>query len=206
MCNYLRFGIINLMQQVYTTIFQGKKIPVFVDDSLFWSSLKMSSGRILIKKSLAGDIQKFTKEYNIFCKTRLEKIINKQVNKLLNKRVKVNIKYLKSDGTKFTKSERLSAKDHIKALEYNPTKIIIDLYEKQWGINKVDNRNKNYELHFNLNLIKYGTDDQIQYVVAHEITHIFYRNHDQEFYNLLRDYTGWGEKNSGIFGIVILPS
>ncbi|NJS41623.1 M48 family metallopeptidase [Candidatus Gracilibacteria bacterium] len=124
----------------------------------------------------------------------IRKIINKQVNKLLNKRVKVNIKYLKSDGTKFTKSERLSAKDHIKALEYNTPKIIIDLYEKQWGINKVDNRNKNYELHFNLNLIKFGTIDQIQYVVAHEIAHIFYRNHDQEFYNLLRDYTGWGEK------------
>jgi len=182
------------MQQVYTAIFQGKKLPVYVDDSLFWSSLRLSSGRILIKKSLAGDIKKFTKEYNNFCKNRLEKIVTRQVNRLLNKRVKVNIKYVRSDGAKFTKTERVSASGHIKDLDYKPTKIIIDLYEKEWGINKVNDRNKNFELHFNLNLIKFGSDDQIRYVVAHEIAHIFYRDHGREFYNLLHDYTGWGEK------------
>lgn len=182
------------MNPSYNLLFKGKKYSAFVDDSLFWTDFKFVGEKFLIKSSLANNKKRFQKEYDKFCKNSLKKIIDKRIRKLLGKTVRVKINYTKSNGEGFTENKKMSAEEYIKLRQFNKTEIIIDLYEGLWGSNYIDKKNKNYVLKFNLNLIKYGNEEQIIYVMAHEIAHIFYRDHGNDFFDLLKQYTGWGER------------
>lgn len=73
---------------------------------------------------------------------------------------------------------------------------IVEAYSKKLGIEKPDFKvkyqskrwgscTKKNQLNFNL-LIAMGPMSQIEYVVAHELCHIRYKNHSSEFWQLLR--------------------
>jgi predicted metal-dependent hydrolase len=166
----------------------GKQVPVFIASS--GNGFEFTNGKVKVGSRTGQDIDKLNQEYEKFCKLELRKIVDKQIQKLRHKKVKVKLDFIQGNK-KIQKDEFLSVNDYLDRFGYSrDIKIEIGVADKEWGINSIDPKNKQFTLFFNQSLIKYDSGRHIEYVVAHELTHIFHRHHQQEFHNTLaRLYT-----------------
>ena len=118
------------------------------------------------------------------------------------KEIDIDLNY--TDGTK--KKTKVSVNSYLKLCGYEPKiEYKVGVYEKEWGINELKAGTKNFTLYFNVNLIKYDSGSHIEYVVAHELAHVFFRDHGTEFNDaLFKLYPR--KKESEYFFNIRLPS
>lgn len=165
--------------------FYGKKVEVFANPSQ-WSELKYSGGKFWINKGVA-DENKLNSLFDQFCDRELVKIVQRQIDSLVYKSIWVNLPYTRGQE-KFTKKTKISVYEYLKLINFSQKiEFKIGSYEKEWGINEIDPKQKKFILYFNLNLIKYDNGEHIRYVVAHELAHIFCRDHGTEFNKVLEN-------------------
>jgi hypothetical protein len=169
------------MQVVGSVVYQGKKVEI-VGNPKQWEDFKMVGGKFVINQRLLSDFKLVEEAYNKFCDLEIRKIIDRQIGKLRTKEIDIDLNY--TDGTK--KKTKVSVNSYLKLCGYE-SKIDykIGVYEKEWGINELKAGAKNFTLYFNLNLIKYDSGSHIEYVVAHELAHVFFRDHGVEFNDAL---------------------
>ena len=123
-----------------------------------------------------------------FYKKHLEKFLKGgmfgggPVDKYLSQIVSFNVRY--TDGSQ--KKLRMSAKKYLEELGFKTkVKVEVGFYTKEWGINKVNSKQKEFILYFNTHLMS-KDPDYIKYVVAHEVAHIFVRDHSKQFDTVVR--------------------
>ena len=181
----------------YTAPYMGKIRDVV--ETKQWTDLNFKNGKFLINSSLAKDFNKFVLSYEKYCKSALAKIIQGSINQLKNKRVKVSLEY-QQGNKKFFKEVKISISEYLKAIGFQPKiKFEIGKYEKEWGINQINPKQKNFVLFFNQNLIKYDSGRHIQHVVAHELAHVFIRNHGPEFHKILAQLDPYKNQSENFF-------
>ena len=174
------------MQKLGTVLYQGKKPELWLNpkqwEAWVWKS---GLGRFEVSTDATKTQESLNKAFDDYCTAELKKIIDVQIAQLRQKKVDVDIPH--TDGKKtFDKTLNLSVDDYLtlyqfsKKLDYK-----IGAYEKEWGINEINPTKKIFTLHFNLNLIKYDSGEHIKYVVAHELTHVFHRDHGPKFQQTL---------------------
>lgn len=167
--------------QVGTAPYMGKRLPIIVDEKQ-WRQFRLVSKReFRVKPKLGNDLNRFNKYYNNFLENQLSALIKKYMKQYLNKKIRYEILY--TDGSK--KKQKLSAKEYAALFDIDTIKFKIGAYSKEWGINQIDSKKKEFILHFNLDLIKFDRGEKIAYVVAHEVAHIFERGHDRAFNKVL---------------------
>jgi hypothetical protein len=175
-----------MLSKFTDVLFQGKKIEVWVNTKQTAKWLwKAGLGRFEINQDTASDKTSFLSSYSDYCSNELRKIIDRQIAVLRQKKIDVPIPH--TDGkTTFNKNLHISVDDYLKMIGFN-TKIDykIGQYEKEWGINELDNKKKTFVLHFNYKMIYFDNGEKIKYVVAHELTHVFHRDHGNEFQQTL---------------------
>jgi predicted metal-dependent hydrolase len=164
-------------QPIFTIPYQGKRLPVYIDKSQWRSFRLVNDKEFRVTESVGRSKDRLMKEYNSFLIDKIKRIVDKYFDKLIQKTISFDIKY--TDGSK--KRHRISAKEYAKMMGIERVRYEIGSYEKEWGINQIDSKRKEFILHFNYNLLMYDKGDKIGYVVAHEVAHIFSRGHDKEF-------------------------
>lgn len=171
-------------QKIGTLLYQGKTREI-------WSRIDQKQGllfaqeKFFVSVDLAKDFEKVTSAFDRFCKEKMVSIIEKGIEKYRWKTVRTQLPY--TNGTKsFFQQAQLSAQEYLKLIGYS-TKIDYQIgkYTKEWGINEIKTGQKSFTLYFNLDLIKYDAGDKILLVVAHEMAHIFHRDHGAEFQDVL---------------------
>jgi len=177
--NYLR------MQLIATVPFLGKTCEVYFNPKS-WSKMQFNGKYFEVNKTIGTNFDKLNIEFNSYCKNKLKNIIESQISRLRQKTVEVELIY--TDGVKtFPKKIQTSVNKYLKEIGYST---IIDFeigkYEKEWGINAINPKNKKFTLYFNQDLIKYDDGPNIEYVVAHELTHVFHRDHGEGFNTALQ--------------------
>jgi predicted metal-dependent hydrolase len=177
-------------QAVFTVPYEGKRLPVFVDEKQWRSFRYVNRNQFRISPTLVKNQKKFEKEYHKFLTDNIRKVVDKYFDKLLNKRISFDIPY--SDGSK--RREKISAKEYAKLLGIEKIKYEIGSYKNEWGINQLSGKNKEFILHFNLNLLIYDNGEKLGYVVAHEVAHIFVRDHNREFNEVVEKLYGNARK------------
>jgi predicted metal-dependent hydrolase len=170
--------------------FQGQKLPVYPQRQ--WAQIRVEKDRMWVSQDLAKNFDKFNHAYEKFCQQKLEKIIQREIDRLKTKTVTFKAPFQKLDKTgkvtdKFSKEVKYSVNEYLKERNFSPTlKFKIGSYEKEWGINQIDPKKKKFTLFFNQNLIKFDSGKHIRHVVAHELSHVFIRDHGPEFHRVLR--------------------
>jgi predicted metal-dependent hydrolase len=174
----------NSLQPIAKVPFLGQMYEVFLNPKQ-WQELRFDGKRFLANQRIGRDFEKLISVYEKFCKQQLAKIIDRQVANLRRKKVAVELMY--TDGIKqFAKRENLSVDDYLKKINYKQKlEYKIGVYEKEWGINEINPKQKKFILYFNQSLIKYDKGPHIEYVVAHELTHVFHRDHGDQFHATL---------------------
>jgi len=182
-------------QKIAKVPWMGKGQVDVVIDPKQWAKIKYNKNRnyFSVHKMFAREkdpkLEKFRKAYDEFCKKELENLVKRLTSKLLVKRV--NFKKTLVDqktGVKKVKTVRMNATERLK--EYNFSQkvdIKVDNYDGAWGMNEPIIKNKKFILHFNLKLIQFGDQRKIEYVVTHEIAHIFYQDHSKNFDQVAAD-------------------
>lgn len=169
---------------VATVPYLGKSRKVFLNPGQ-WVSLKFDGNNFYCNQTLGQDFQRLTKEFNIYCRKELSKIIYRTINKLKYRPVQTSLEY--TDGKKtFRKPVRFSVYQYLKKIGFS-TKLDYKIghFQKEWGINEVNPKQKKFILYFNQDLIKFDNGPHIEYVVAHELTHVFHRDHGGHFQDTL---------------------
>lgn len=167
-----------------TVVYMGKTREIWVDEHQ-WSNIRYSGGKFWIHKSFARDNDGVNKIFDDFCRKKLSSIIDKGISRLRGKEIDLYLDY--TDGTNnFKKNVRFSVDSYLKEIGYS-SKIDYKIgnFEYEWGINEIDTGSKTFVLYFNLNLIKYDSGMHIDYVVAHELAHVFHRDHGDGFNDAL---------------------
>jgi hypothetical protein len=171
------------MQSIGTLLYQGKKHDIFARDQR--PGLVFAQDMFWVDMDLAKDFEKIKTAYDSFCKDKMVNIIEKGIEKFRWKSVKTQLQY--TNGTKsFFQQAQYTAQEYLKAIGFS-TKIDykIGKFEKEWGINEIKTGEKSFTLYFNLDLIKFDAGDRILLVVAHEMAHIFHRDHGPDFQSVL---------------------
>lgn len=169
------------MQVAGSVVYQGKKVEI-IGNPKQWDDFKMVGGKFVINQRLLTDFKLVENAYNKFCDSEIRKIIDRQIGKLRTKEIDIDLNY--TDGSK--KKTKVSVNSYLKLCGYEQKiDYKIGIYEKEWGINELKAGAKNFTLYFNLNLIKYDSGSHIEYVVAHELAHVFFRDHGVEFNDAL---------------------
>ncbi len=102
-----------------------------------------------------------------------------------NKEIKINIdklvKNIFKNNTCYILQERLPILSNITNIEYNSFKVrdATTRYGSCYPLKK--------ELHFSLRLVMLS-QEKIDAIIVHELCHIVYKNHNKEFYNLVKKY------------------
>lgn len=172
--------MINNKQQIGALPFKGKQVEIWVNPSQ-WRSFYFDGNKFWISKNLAQNNHKLNQSYQNYCNQELKNILQNTVNNLKHKKIVTNLPY--SNGVKHIyKQTSLSINEYLKLTGYSQNlDIKIGDYTKEWGINEINPHKKKFTLYFNKNLIIFDDKQHIQYVVAHELTHIFHRDHGKEF-------------------------
>lgn len=168
------------MQLIATVPFLGATKEVYLNPKS-WSKLKFDGQKFVVNNSVGTNFDKLNLEFNNYCQRQLKSIINSQIARLRGKNIDLELMY--TDGVKnFPKKVTTSVDKYLKEIGYaSKIDYKIGKYEKEWGINEINPKNKTFTLYFNQDLIKYDNGPHIEYVVAHELTHVFHRDHGQEF-------------------------
>ncbi len=165
---------------VGTVLYQGQKIEIIANPKQ-WADLKWIGGKFAINQRLLNNFKLVEEAYNKHCELELGCIIDRQIAKLRGKEIEIELDY--TDGSKkFKKKTKVSVNSYLKLCGYeHKIDYKIGIYEKEWGINELKIGAKKFTLYFNLNLIKFDSGSHIEYVVAHELAHIFFRDHGAGF-------------------------
>jgi|694.fasta_scaffold15553_9 hypothetical protein len=168
------------LQPVAKVPFLGQMYQVFVNQRQ-WQEIRFDGKRFWANSKIAKDFDRLVESYEKFCKKQLASIIQSQIARLKTKKIPVELMY--TDGVKtFVQRENLSVRDYLKKIGYKEKlEYKIGHYEKEWGINEINPKQKKFVLYFNQSLIKYDNGPHIEYVVAHELTHVFHRDHGDQF-------------------------
>lgn len=168
------------MQLIATVPFLGSTREVYLNPKS-WSKINFDGQKFVVNKSIGTNFEKLNLEFNHYCKTKLKNIIESQISKLRQKSIEVELIY--TDGLKtFPKKIVTSVNKYLKDIGYSQKiDYKIGKYEKEWGINEINQKSKTFILYFSQDLIKYDNGPNIEYVVAHELTHIFHRDHGDNF-------------------------
>jgi predicted metal-dependent hydrolase len=157
----------------------GKKLPVYTTSQ--WPDFVVQGDKVLVTSKLAQNFELLNQSWDRYCQIELRKIVDRQIRKLRTKAIKVKLDY-NQNGQKLQKNEVLSVNDYLDKFGYSRSiEIEIGSSQKEWGINKIDPKQKKFTLFFNQNLLKYDSGKHIQYVVAHELVHVFHRDHGPQF-------------------------
>jgi hypothetical protein len=192
-----------MTSKIGTTLYLGLKRDILVDSAQRQDLRYSKRDGFIVSPSVASDFGDVQRVIDDFCKDQIKSYIERGIAKLRTKKIKVSIPY--TDGTNtFDKDVEMSVDDYLDATGFSrKLDYEIGAYEREWGINAIDPRKKIFTLFFNLNLIKYDDGDHIQHVVAHELAHVFFRDHDSKFQDALRQLdnsSAWSQAffNSGI--------
>lgn len=118
-------------------------------------------------------------------KKEIEKIIEQKsdwIRKTLEKEIKKQEKEPLYTKEKFKEIIENNANELIQETGLRPNKITIKQIKYAWG-----SCSSKKNITINLELIKYS-EQAIRYVILHEICHLKYMNHSQEFWNLVQKY------------------
>jgi|GEM_PF-2804964 len=146
-----------------------------------WSKINFDGQKFVVNDSIGTNFDKLNLEFDKYCRQQLKNIINSQIARLRGKNIEVELIY--TDGIKnFPKRISTSVNKYLKEIGYNhKIDYKIGKYEKEWGVNEINPKNKTFTLYFNQDLIKYDSGPHIEYVVAHELAHVFHRDHSEGF-------------------------
>lgn len=150
-----------------------------------WSEFRFDGQKFIVNKRLGDNFNLLVKKYEDYCQSQLKGIISRGISKLRSKKISTELEY--TDGkSNFLKKVNFSVNDYIKLLGYSSKlDFKIGNYEREWGINEINPKSKKFTLYFNASLIKYDSGSHIEYVVAHELTHVFHRDHGPLFQKAL---------------------
>ncbi|MEM1312198.1 MAG: M48 family metallopeptidase [Patescibacteria group bacterium] len=167
-------------QRIGSLIYLGKRCELWLDTEQSKNFI-FRNQKFWVSSRIANNSAVINKEFDKFCEIELGKIIDKAIDKLKRKKIKLALDH--TDGkTTFKKVVTLAIDDYLKLIGFDKkVEYKIGNYEKEWGINQINIKQKNFVLFFNLNLIKFDSGEHIKYVVAHELAHIFHRDHGKEF-------------------------
>jgi predicted metal-dependent hydrolase len=171
-------------QKLGTLLYLGDRLEIWVEPNQS-KNFVFYQNKFWVNTRTAANSELINLEYDMFCETKLSQIIEKGIERLRSRKIKIQLDY--TDGkTTFKKDMVLSVDEYLKLIDYSKKiDFKIGAYKKEWGINQIDVKQKNFVLFFNLDLIKFDAGDHINYVVAHELAHIFHRDHGSEFNSTL---------------------
>ena len=135
--------------------------------------IQIKEGKVILKvpkKVSKKEIEKIIEQKSDWIRKTLEKEIKKQEKEPL---------YTKE---KFKEIIENNANELIQETGLRPNKITIKQIKYAWG-----SCSSKKNITINLELIKYS-EQAIRYVILHEICHLKYMNHSQEFWNLVQKY------------------
>jgi len=190
----------NFIIRVYPNLKIAVSVPLYAsneDIENFIQSKKEWIETTLEKIKLANENQKNLKESSIIIlgKEIEKKIIQSDLERIRLTETSLYIYSKNIDDTEIEKKllewkfEKLKAildeylDKYIKLLERTINYYHIKKLTSAWGIY---HKRENY-ISFNFDLIEKELDC-IEYVVLHELCHIFYMNHQKEFWNLVEKY------------------
>lgn len=181
-----------MQTKIGSAIYLGVKRDVYYDPQQS-RDFKFSRGDFVVSKKLSQDWALFNIHFEEFCKQQIKSYIDRGIAKLKHKRITVPVKY--TDGLvrplETTIVDYLQLTGYSRDLDYE-----IGSYEREWGINAVNPTTKKFTLFFNLRLIKFDDGPHIEHVVAHELAHIFHRDHGPLFQETLQQLdpnTRWSQ-------------
>jgi hypothetical protein len=171
-------------QKLGTLLYLGKRYDIWLNPGQS-RDFVLEKDRFVVSSGMATNPDLLNKVYDDFCVEKLTKIVEKGIEKLRTKKIKLQLDF--TDGkNNFKKDMFLSVDEYLKLIDYSKKiEFKIGSFKKEWGINQVDVKHKNFILFFNLDLIKFDSGEHINYVVAHELAHIFHRDHGVEFNQIL---------------------
>ena len=147
--------------------------------------IKFFRNKVVVSALLASNPNVLSKKYDEFCIDKLNKIILKNINKLKNKKVWIELEY-KNRTKIYNKLEKISASAYLRKIGYEEKiDFKVGKYQKEWGVGKIEEGKKKFVLYFDLDLIKFKDLNGISIEVAHKISHIFHKEHDSKFYQTL---------------------
>ena len=173
------------MSKIGTTLYLGRKRDIVIDPKQS-RDIMYSGGEFRVSDSVGADFGKVQKAINEFCKDKIASIIDRGIAKLRWKKIRITLPYKRGEEL-FEKEVEMSVDDYLDATGFSQKlNYEIGSYEREWGINAIDPKKKVFTLFFNLNLIKYDDGPHIEHVVAHELAHVFFRDHGPKFEDALR--------------------
>lgn len=202
----------NETRKIGTLLFQGEKRELWFNKGK--SVFEYSGGVFYTSINIEdeSDWPSVTQHYDTFCKQKMDSIIWSEIRKLRLKKIKTTLPYIQTQGgvtTHIEKEVEMNVNDYLELLGYSQ-KIDYEIgkYQKEWGINAIDPKKKIFVLYFNLDLIKYDSGPHIEHVVAHELAHIFHRDHGAKFQNVLSQLDPSSKWSQDFFdrGITLLGS
>ena len=135
--------------------------------------IQIKNGKIIVKapkRISKKEIEKIIEQKSEWIKKTIEKENKKQKKKEL---------YTKEE---FKEIIEKNANELIQETGVRPNKITIKQIKYAWG-----SCSSKKNITINLELIKYS-EQALRYVILHEICHLKYMNHSQEFWNLVQKY------------------
>jgi predicted metal-dependent hydrolase len=164
--------------------FLGKKFAVYVSSQSV--PLRFNGREFFARVEILASSESLQRAFDVFAERYLRGIIDRQIAKLRTKVITTNVTYRQGDKT-FTKPERVSVNSYLKKIGFSQ-KIHYEIgsSQKEWGINKLAKGKKQFTLFFNRDLVKYDSGEHITYVVAHELAHVFHRDHGPDFQKALK--------------------
>jgi predicted metal-dependent hydrolase len=171
-------------QKLGTLLYLGDRLEIWLEPGQS-KNFVFYQNKFWVNARTAANSELINQEYDKFCEGKLSQIIDRGIEKLRSKKIKIQLDYTDGKST-FKKDMQVSVDDYLKLIEYSKKiDYKIGAFKKEWGINQIDVKQKNFVLFFNLDLIKFDSGDHINYVVAHELAHIFHRDHGPEFNSTL---------------------
>lgn len=161
-------------------LFMGKPREVFLNPGQF-GKIQFNGQNFTINFTPQPgfkDLQETVAEFGLkYLKDR----VKRTMANLQNKKVQVKLKYLQGKKEIYL-TKKLSVNDYLKEMGFEK-EIHLEFGHstKEWGVNYIDNKKKKFKLFFNKNLILYDSASHIDYVVGHELGHVFVRDHGPEF-------------------------
>jgi hypothetical protein len=185
-----------MYQKIGTTLYLGIKRDILIDPKQRRNFRYSNREGFIVSPEIGRDFSRVKEEIDAFCKEQIKRYIDRGIAKLRSKKITIQIPF--TDGTRsFDKEVSMSIDDYLDATGFSRNiDYEIGSYEREWGINAINVTKKIFTLYFNLNLIKYDDGPHIEHVVAHELAHIFFRDHGPKFQDALRQLdssTGWSQ-------------
>ncbi len=187
-----------MQEKIGNLLYLGERCELWVNRNQT-VDFKYAKGKFWVSGNLANNPAKLNEVYENFCRSQLSAIIDNIIAKFRTRKVSVELDY--TNGAKvFKRKVKTSVNEYLKMVGFSQDiQYKIGSFKKEWGINQTDPTNKHFVLYFSSDLIKFDDGENATFIVVHQLTHIFHKDHDESFNRTFEQLYPTKQSNTGIF-------